>query len=283
MRALIMSSADNWANLPEICLQMTHYRLGRNRKPQSLQCRSWSYVLESKIDLCSWLGTYNPGDSRTCGRLLVSISCTPGLSHSAIISCLWATRMDVGSYSKLINVFERGWPARVSLSELATKESFFARSISFHPCPARTTMSLESELPGASIFRRFVSMKKRGERHSCIFWNTRRGDFGEASVAVAGYEFPDSYSSLKASSMVFIVLISTSLILSSSEHWNDDAPDDVELYNDRPNMPFTFEMSRGEGQLKIFSYGYKLEHDVQEDIRPTFQNRTLTSIGKANK
>jgi len=91
---------------------------------------------------------------------------------------------------------------------------------------------------------------------------------------------PDSYSSLKASSMVFIVLILTCLTLSSSEHWNDDAPNDIELYNDRPNGPFTFEISRGEGQLKIFSYGHKLEIDIHDDTRPTFQNRTLTSYAR---
>lgn len=98
-------------------------------------------------------------------------------------------------------------------------------------------------------------MKKRGERHSRVFRSTRRGDFGEASVGVAGYALPVSYSSFNASRMVFIVLILTFLILSSSGDWNDDVPDDVELYNDFPNRLFTFEMPRGKGELKIFSFG----------------------------
>lgn len=199
--------------------------------------------------------TYKPGDSRSCGRLLVSISCTPGWSHSAIISCLWAMRMDDGSFSELINVWERRWLGPVSVSELASKGLPFTRSSSFHPCPARTVMSLESELSGASIFRRFISMKKSGERYSRIFRSTRRADFGETSVGVAGYASPDSYSSFSASRMVFIVLILTFLILSSSGDCNDNVPNDIELYNNLPNRPFTFEMLRGKGELKIFSLG----------------------------
>jgi len=98
-------------------------------------------------------------------------------------------------------------------------------------------------------------MKKRGERHSRIFRSIRRGDFGEALVGVTGYALPGSYSSFNASRMVFIVLILTFLILSSSGNRNGDVPNDIELYNNLPNRPFTFERPRSEGELKIFSLG----------------------------
>ena len=65
-------------------------------------------------------------------------------------------------------------------------------------------ISRESEHPGASIFKRLASIKKRGENPIWIRRSSRRGGWREAFV---GGVSSGSYSSLRASRIVFIELL----------------------------------------------------------------------------